>query len=546
MPVRLSPVPGWGARSLLPMDRRDLLRLALAAAVPGAWRPGFALAQPPVATDPFALGVASAPGGPGGVVLWTRFAPQIAAQIARLSNLSTENYVAARGSFAGVDAKVDVRWELATDERFRTIVRRGTSVAPPELAHSVHVEIEGLDAGRTYFYRFLYGDAVSAVGCTRPLPAQATRLRFSLACCQHFEHGYFGAYEAMRTDDPELVVFVGDYIYEGGPRDNRFRPHPFPSARTLFDYRLRHSLYKLDPWLQKMHRQCAWVLTWDDHEVSNDYARDIGEDPEVDGAARRIAAYQAYYEHMPLAAASLVERFSAVRMYRRVAVGDLATFLVLDDRQYRDRQACQPAGRGGSSVVEDEACPQRRDPARTLLGAEQMAWLRRELQATRSRWTFIAQQTAFSRMLRNDRGHRFWTDGWDGYPAERARVLGMLGEARSSNPVLLGGDVHTTYVCDVKADFDAPRSPTVATEFCSTSITSPSSFDARRTKAVIEANPHVLFGDGDHRGYLLGDLTARTLQVKLRAADDVRQREPKVSTLAAWVVADGKPGAQGA
>jgi alkaline phosphatase D len=532
-------------RSLQPsaIDRRTVIKLALAASLPGAWRPGHALAQPALAADPFALGVASAPRGPGAVVLWTRIVPGIDAQIARFSRLTTEDYVVARRSFVEAVGSLDVRWELAADEGFRNIVRRGTSAAPAELAHSVHVEIEGLDPWRPYHYRFLYGDAVSPTGTTRALPAQVKRLRFALASCQHYEHGYFGAYEAMLADDPDLVVFVGDYIYEGGPRDGRFRLHPFPSARTLFDYRLRHALYKLDPSLQKMHRHCPWVLTWDDHEVSNDYARDIGEDLDIDGAARRIAAYQAYYEHMPLAANALIERFSDVRMYRRLAAGDLATFLVLDDRQYRDRQACQPQGRGGSSVVEDDACPQRRDPGRALLGSEQMAWLRRELSATRSRWTFITQQTALSRMMRNDRGHRFWTDGWDGYPAERARVLGMLAEARPANPVVLGGDVHTTYVCDVKSDFDAPRSPTIATEFCGTSITSPSSFDARRMAALVDANPHVLFGDGMRRGYLLAEVNAQNLQVRLRAMDDVTQRVPKVSTAGAWIVEDGKAGA---
>jgi alkaline phosphatase D len=527
-------------------QRRDLLKLALAVAVPGAWRHAHTLAQPATATDPFALGVASAPIGPGAVVLWTRIAPNIGADIARFSNLATDAYVAARKEFVDVHDKLDVRWELASDEAFRNVVRRGTSVAVADLAHSVHAEIEGLEGGHTYFYRFLYRDAVSPVGCTRPLPNQTTKLRFALASCQHYEHGYFGAYEAMRSDDPDLVVFVGDYIYEGGPRENRFRRHPFPSARTLFDYRLRHSLYKLDPSLQKMHRHCPWVLTWDDHEVSNDYARDVGESPEVDGAARRSAAYQAYYEHMPLSAAALVERFGHVRMYRRLAVGNLASFLVLDDRQYRDRQACQPSGRGGSSVIDDEACPQRREPGRTLLGSEQLAWLRRELQVSRSRWNFIAQQTAFSRMSRADKGRRFWSDGWDGYPAERARVLGALADARTPNPVFLGGDVHTTYVCDVKADFDVARSATVATEFCGTSITSTSGFDARRVAAVIRDNPHILFGDSTQRGYLVADLNARNLQVRMRAVNDVTQREPKISTAGTWVVSDGKPGAQSA
>jgi alkaline phosphatase D len=536
------PVSLLSARNI---DRRTLLKLAMAAAVPGAWRPGRTLAQPTLASDPFALGVASAPSA-NGVVLWTRIAPKIGATIDRFSKLATEEYVAARQAFTESASKLDVRWELATDDAFRNIVRRGTSVALPELAHSVHVELDGLEAGRTYYYRFLHGDAVSPVGTTRPLASQAAKLRFALASCQHYEHGYFGAYEAMRADDPELVVFVGDYIYEGGPRENRFRPHPFPSARNLFDYRLRHSLYKLDPSLQKMHRHCPWIMTWDDHEVSNDYARDIGEGPQIDGAARRVAAYQAYYEHMPLSAASLVERFTHVRMYRRLSVGGLASFVVLDDRQYRDRQACQPEGRGGSSVVEDTACPERRNDARTLLGADQMTWLRGELKATRARWNFITQQTAFSRMMRIDKGNRFWTDGWDGYPAERARVLAMLGETRPANPVFLGGDVHTTYVSDVRADFDAATSSTVATEFCGTSITSPSGFDSKRIAGLMGNNPHVLFGDGEHRGYLLADVSEKNLQVRLRAVSDVTQREPKVSTGGAWVVQDGKAGAQAA
>ena len=536
-------MPASPSPAVRPLDRRTLLKLACATGVPGAWRPGRVLAQPALAGDPFALGVASAPGGAGSVVLWTRIAPQVNAQIARFSLPSTEDYVAARGAWGDAPGKLDVRWELANDEGFRTVVRRGTSEAPAELAHSVHVELDGLAPDRPYWYRFLYGDAVSPVGRTRPMPAPATRLRFALASCQHYEYGYFGAYETMRADDPDFVVFVGDYIYEGGTRADRFRPHPFPSARTLFDYRLRHSLYKLDPALQKMHRHCPWILTWDDHEVSNDYARDVGEDPAVDGAARRRAAYQAYYEHMPLAASALVERFGHVRMYRRLDAGALVTFLVLDDRQYRDRQACQPTGRGGSSMVDDASCPQRRDPARTLLGAEQLTWLRREMLAPRARWTIITQQTAFSRMMRNDRNPRYWTDGWDGYPAERARVLGLIHEARPPNPVFLGGDVHTTYVCDVKADFDAPRSPTIATEFCGTSITSPTSLDAKRIAALIEANPHVLFGDAAHRGYLLAELGEKTLSVELRGVEDITQREPKVATIATWIVNDGRPGA---
>jgi alkaline phosphatase D len=522
------------------VNRRALLRLALAAALPLPWR-AAALAPPRLPADPFPLGVASS-AVEDGVVLWTRVAPTIEATLERLSHLPFDEYLAARRRIPGPGEPFDVRWELAADENFRTIVRRGTAPALPELAHSVHVELAGLAPGRWYFYRFLLGDAVSPVGRTRALPAAAERLRFALASCQHYEYGRFGAYETMRADDPDLVLFVGDYIYEGGPRERRFRPHPFPAARTLADYRLRHALYKLDPALQRMHAHCPWLLTWDDHEVSNDYAGDTGEDPAIDGAARRAAAYQAYYEHMPLPAAALVERFSHVRLYRRLDAGALASFFVLDGRQYRDRQACQAPGRGGSSVVDDAACPERRDDARTLLGAEQMRWLRAELPARRARFNFLVQQTLFSQVARGNGERRFWNDGWDGYPAERARVTALLARAR--NPVVLGGDVHATYVCDVKADFDDPGSPVIATEFCGTSITSPTSLSAEAIARLAATNPHVRFADGTKRGYLLADLTPHALRVQLRAADDVTLPVPRVSTAAEWRVRDGRAGAE--
>lgn len=524
-----------------PLHRRALLRLALAAALPLPWRARAALTPPRLKADPFALGVASG-AVRDRVVLWTRVAPAIDTTLERFSHLPLDDYLTARRRFNGPAEPFDVRWELAADENFRAVVRRGTAPALPELGHSVHVELTGLEPGRWYFYRFLLGDAVSAVGRTRAQPAAADRLRFALASCQHYEYGHFGAYEAMRADDPDLVLFVGDYIYEGGPRERRFRSHPFPAARTLFDYRLRHALYKLDPALQRMHAHGPWLVTWDDHEVSNDYAGDHGEDPAIDGAARRAAAYQAYYEHMPLPAAALVERFSHVRLYRRVDVGALAAFFVLDGRQYRHRQACQAPGRGGSNVVEDAACPERRDPARTLLGAEQLRWLRAELPASRARFNFLVQQTLFSQVARGNGERRFWNDGWDGYPAERARVAALLARAR--NPVVLGGDVHTTYVCDVKADFDDPASPVIATEFCGTSMTSPTSLSAAAIARLAASNPHVRFADGTRRGYLLAELTPQGLHVQLRAADDVTLPVPRVSTAAEWRVGDGRAGAE--
>ncbi len=531
------------------VDRRTLLRLAMAASVP-AWTSGRTLAQPRIVDDPFPLGVASGPADRG-VVLWTRVAPGLTAQIAHLSGLDVERYVAARAEELHRPALAfEVRWEVADDDGFRRVVRRGSAPALPELAHSVHVEIDDLPPSRWYWYRFLLGDAASAVGRMRtpdapdaPDTARA-RLRLALASCQHYEYGHFGAYSHMRADDPELVLFVGDYIYEGGANAKRFRPHPFPSARTLFDYRLRHALYRLDPDLQAMHAHCPWLVTWDDHEVSNDYAGDVGEDPAVDGHARRLAAYQAYYEHLPLPVSVLVERFSQLRLYRTHRAAALASFFVLDDRQYRDRQPCQPEGRGGSTVVDDDACPQRRDAQRTLLGRPQMEWLQRQLAGSRACWNFVVQQTLFSPLNRAAGGARYWTDGWDGYPAERQRVLDAFERSGVRNPVLLGGDVHANWVCDVKRDFADPRSPVIATEFCGTSISAASGWDAARTARVAAINPHVRFAESESRGYLIGDVDQGRLRARLRVVDDVRRRSPAISTLAEFEVGDGHAGAR--
>ncbi len=558
----------------------QLATLALAAAVPGAWssvvRGAVARAALGAVDDLFPLGVASGPGLDGGVVLWTRVWPDVRAHIEQLSHLSLDRYLGERARLTKAlpTQRIDVLWELARDPAFKYIVQRGTAPALPELAHSVHVEIPGaaLAAGRQYWYRFMYGDAVSAVGRTLTLPgAQSTpdAFRLALASCQHYEYGHFGAYAHMRDDDPQAVLFVGDYIYEGGPSAKRFRPHPFPSARTRFDYRLRHALYRLDPNLQRMHAHCPWWLTWDDHEVSNDYAGEVDEIaavqkeggdegtamPSGSAAARRRAAYQAYYEHMPLPAAVLVHGFDRMRLYRQLSVGTLAQVFVLDDRQHRDRQACQGPSGLGSALVDDETCPQRLDPQRTLLGRMQMAWLQRGFADSRARWNLVAQQTLFSPLQRDAEGNhvegnRYWTDGWDGYPAERERVLTAMQSSALRNPVVLGGDVHANWVCDIQHPNAHPnayrshRSAALGTELCGTSITSASHWGAARTARMAQSNAHVRFADSTHRGYAVLDLDARQMRITLRAVDDVQKPLPAVSTLARFEVADGQAGAQ--
>ena len=381
----------------LSQRRRAVLRAAAALAASTVLAPVAsyrAWAQPRFSAYPFALGVASGSPRPDGVVLWTRLAPEPLAD----GGMPQEN--------------VELKWELAADEAFRNIVRKGIATATPALVHSVRVELSNLEPAHWYWYRFMAGDAVSAIGRTRTAPAANAaleRLRFAFASCQQYEQGYYAAHRHLAAEDLDLIVFLGDYIYESSWGRNHVRKHTTSEPYTLSDYRTRHAQYKTDPDLQRSHAAAPWIVTWDDHEVDNDYASDQSEDLDANFLARRAAAYQAYYEHMPLARRAL-PRGPDAQLYDSYAFGDLATFFVLDDRQYRAPQACPKSGRGGSNVVAD--CAERLDTHRTLLGAEQERWLASRFGASRARWNVIAQQTLMAQFDRKPGpGQRFWTDG---------------------------------------------------------------------------------------------------------------------------------------
>jgi len=509
------------------LDRRSLLRLAAAAAAT-SWIPRSAWSQPRLADDPFVLGVASGDPLPDSVVLWTRLAaPGLAAQ------------------------PVTVRWEIAEDEAFRRIARRGQAEALPALAHSVHVEPVGLAPDRPYWYRFQAGDWVSPVGRTRTLPtadALPQRLRLAYASCQRWEHGYFGAYRHMRADAPDFVLFLGDYIYEYPGAARAVRRGTGQWAVTLEQYRERHALHKSDPDLQAMHAVCPWLFTWDDHEVKNDYAGlqgdEDGETP-LDFASRRAAAYQAYYEHLPLRASVLTRALEGLaggaelRLYREQRFGRLAQLCLLDTRQYRSGHACSPAGRT-SSMLDPAQCAAWNDPGRTLLGAEQERWLEARLAAGGATWTLLGQATLFGQrdFARGPR-RLLWNDGWDGYPAARQRLLGALQQHRPANPVLLGGDVHENWVGHVKADYRRPDSEALGVEFCGTSLTSrPSEVD--RLPQRLAANPHFIHADAARRGYGLAEITPARLEVSLRTLEDVTKRDSAIGTEARFVVQAGR------
>jgi alkaline phosphatase D len=479
------------------------------------------------AQDPFTLGVASGDPLPDGVVLWTRLAPEPLAG-------------------GGMPAEpVPVVWEIAADEGFRRIIQRGIAIAVPEWAHAVHVDVRGLAPGHWYWYRFHANGVTSPIGRTRTAPmadAAVDRLRFAFASCQHYEQGYYGAYRHMAREDIDLVFHLGDYIYEESSGRGQVRQHEGPELTDLAGYRNRYARYKTDPDLQAAHAAFPWATIWDDHEVDNDYAGLVSEnlDPPEVFRARRAAAYKAYLEHLPLRLAG-VFRGEEVRIYRRLAFGNLAAFCLLDDRQYRDPQPCPPPGYGGSNFVED--CAERPDPRRTILGAPQERWLLDGLGRSRARWNVIAQQTPMAqRDTKPGPGQRLWTDGWDGYPAARRRILDFLAARRDLNPVVIGGDVHAYWVSDLKPDFDDPRSPVAASEFVGTSITSQSG-SYERASAALPDNPHVRFFDNRQRGYVRVELTQARARVDLRAVDSVASRDVGIANLRSFVVEPGRPGA---
>lgn len=539
----LSVQGNWDTRRLV--SRRAFLGLSgmSAAAVmlgTGVLVGDRALARPFFQGDPFSLGVASGDPLPDGVVLWTRLAPDPLAEDGS-GGMPAENF--------------GVRYEVSEDENFRRVVKRGAVEAMPELGHSVHPEIRGLLPGREYFYRFKAGTEVSPVGRTKTAPALGAAipsLAFAFASCQNYELGFYAAYANMAEEDLDFVVHLGDYIYEGNEVSPIGREHFGVEPRTLSQYRTRHAQYKGDESLRAAHAAFPWMLTWDDHEVDNNWA---GEDQDPDAAsreeflARRAAAFQAYYEHMPL---RVPQRPTGPDMllYRRAAFGDLAEFNVLDTRQFRSDQVyCR------ASDSTDGYCAAALDPSRTILGDEQERWLQSGLAASRAKWNVLANQVVFAQRLQAN-GVAGNGDSWDGYVADRRALVdlfasGGVAGGGPSNPVVLTGDIHNNRVFDLKEDFSEPSSRTVGTEFVGTSISSGGDRPRERNGGEWLTvygdqeglNDHQKFYD-NHRGYVRCTLTRNEWRSDFRVIETTQSPTSPVSTVASFVVEDGRPGAQ--
>jgi alkaline phosphatase D len=498
-------------------NRRVVLRAGLAAAA--IWPSLGNLRAQSFDADPFALGVASGCPRPSSIVLWTRLL------------LDLDEAAARANPFAPADATsrgpLDVEWTIARNESLTQVVQSGIVTAVAAYAHSVHVVVDGLAPDRWYFYRFRCGNVVSPLGRTRTAPtidAPTSRFRLATASCQQYEQGYYAAYRDMAARELDLVVHLGDYIYENSWGSGHVRKHGTGTPSLLFEYRDRYALYKSDPDLQAAHAAFPWLVTWDDHEVFDNYLLGGGAPGGSEAfLERRRAAYQAWFEHMPVPP-QLAGDFSAMRIYGHYRFGQMLDLMMLDLRQYR-------------TLPEGPSQPQA-----DLLGPEQQAWLTSKLSRSDAHWTIVAQQTLLSeRDLAEGSAERYSLDGWDGYRASRRHVTETIAQSPIRNPLVVGGDLHAFYAADVKSDFGRGDAPTVATEFVTGSITSYGPSEASVATALSE-NPHLRFASGTQHGYGILALGTSAAEVDFMSVSTTKRPEAPTTRAATFQVADRRPG----
>jgi alkaline phosphatase D len=473
---------------------------------------------------PFQLGIASGEPDASSVVLWTRLAP---------SPLNADGH----GGMAGADVTVD--WQVSTDDLFTTLVASGSVTATYATAHSMHVIAGGLNADSDYYYRFRAQGHLSPVGRTRTAPALGTSGRdlvMAFTSCAHYEEGYFTVYRRLAEDNPGLVLHLGDYFYEYGAVSGRPRTHAGSTEIvTLADYRRRYAQYKSDPDLQAAHAAAPWIVVPDDHEVENNYANMVRADstPALTTAqwtARRTEAYQAYYENMPLRPAQ-ANNGNSIPLYRRLRWGNLATFHMLDTRQYRNDQAC---GDGW------KICSDADLASRSLPGNAQETWLLDGLAQHYGTWDIIGQQVFFARRF-NSTGASM--DSWDGYRASRARIQQGWVDRAVRNPVVLTGDVHRAWASNLMADYNNAGSAVIGSELVTSSVTSSGDGDGATAIPDVGTNPWLKYYN-NRRGYVRTAISPTQLRADFRAVAKVSEHGAAASTVKSFVIQEGRPGLQ--
>ena len=491
---------------------------------------GQAMAQPVFSIYPFQLGVASGDPQPDGFVIWTRLAPE-PLEIGH-----------------GMPSQpMEVSWEVASDAGFRTVVAKGVAVAMPELAHAVHVEVGGLQAGRDYWYRFVAGRERSLTGRARTTPAAGAsvdRVRFAVAGCQNYEQGYYTAHRRLAEENPDFVFCYGDYIYEGrgnrvwnGPRGpvENVRQHFGGEIYSLDDYRRRYAQYKMDADLQAAHAAAPWFVVWDDHEIDNNWAADLdqdGVDPKIFNL-RRQAAVQAYFENMPLRPSSFPVG-TTIQLYRRASFGGLMDLNLLDTRQFRSNQPC------GDRFA---ACGELENLKAEVLGLKQEKWLLDGLSASKATWNVLAQQIMVMDLDRDPgAGVIANPDSWAGYRAPRNRLLTQIRDRRIANPIVLTGDEHQNYAGELHLDGARPEGAPIGTEFVVTSISSGGDgVDQREDMARIQAvNPQLKFNNSQ-RGYAICEVTPQRWTTEFKVLDAITRRDGKLTTRTKLAVEAGNP-----
>jgi alkaline phosphatase D len=474
---------------------------------------------------PFKLGVASGDPLPDGFVIWTKLAP------VPMDPLATQQ------------VPIKVEWYVAEDREGLKVVKHGISIAYPQNAHSVHVEVSGLVPKKEYFYYFITGDDKSQIGRvhTLPLVGESTNeYLFAVASCQSFTDGHYSAYRDMVEQDPKLVIHTGDYIYEqdwiGGTRSI-----PVSEARSLNDYRLLYSRYKSDLSLQAAHANCAWLLIWDDHEVDNDWAGDYNqENMEFDAfVKRKSAAFKAYFEHMPLRLAATPKN-NSLRLYQRTIIGDLLQFDLIDCRQYRNAPACmrEPTLHRGYKAICDEA----KSKEHSFLGKEQESWLLRGIGSFNVKWNAIVQTTLMAPFdFLHGNSQAYDMDGWDNYPNSRQKILDRISLKGISNPIAFGGNIHANYAGVVNSVALDNDSEPLMSEFVCTSITSGGGGEDRYRSTLnqFSENPFARYFDNRKRGFLLCHANKKRLKVTLRTVNNINDPYSSSSTLDTLVVEDG-------
>jgi alkaline phosphatase D len=487
---------------------------------------GSGVATPPatgVAGNPFSLGVASGDPLPDRVVLWTRLAPL-------------------EGPMP--QAAIGVRWEIATDAAFEKRLYEGLVPAVPQFGHSVHVDVQGLKPATTYWYRFSAGSWTSPIGRTRTAPAVGApvdRLKLAFASCQHFEEGFYRAWADAAASDLDLVIHLGDYIYEDELLGaGKVRNHVGGAPVTLEQYRARWAQYKGDKDLQAAHAACPWLVIWDDHEVENNYAATTSEREGRPGGpsreqflAQRAAAYQAWWEHQPVRLDP--PGSGEFRIYRSFVWGSLATLVLTDSRQYRTDQAC-----GDVPLQTGPACAEAAEPSRTMWGPEQERWVLDTLGTATTTWKALANEVVMGD-LRLPNGGILNYDQWDGYAPARNRFLGAVADRNVTNLVVLTGDIHLAGAIDLSVDRGGART-VVASELVGTSISSRGLLPASIAALARTLFPAVKYFNGDKRGYARCTVTPATWTCEYRVVDDVTRPDGTVSTDATVAITAGTPG----